>query len=474
MKTQEESLSDITARSLLSYGQEVVLQRAVPDYRDGLKPVHRCILWALYGLGLKYNGPFKKAARSVGEVIGKFHPHGDASVYDAMVGIAGTKDDRAQLWATKNTPVPLVEGFGNWGDNLDPAAAYRYTEARLSEFSCKYLLDPHYLAVTDYLPNFSEDDKIPVVLPAKLPLLLLNGSVSIAFGISAETPSFDPRGVIELACMALAGVEITPKLCLKHLRFSFAFGGECVSDNKAKLAFFKDGVGSLSFRPALEVDETKRIISIVSASPGLVSKTSWATLTKNLLSLKEVATVSDVTDKSGFRFEVSYVRGLKSADVIPLIEKETTRVQSYDIGVTDRKLEGVTFRRTTVPDIIHDWCDWRVGLESKVLAYLISIEERKLARLELTLLAVLNLDVILASLKVKDSAEYLVKKLKITLEDANAILDLKVRQLKALEATQLRQAIKAAQAQIKTYQLELKAPGKRVIRELETMEIKAF
>jgi DNA gyrase/topoisomerase IV subunit A len=240
------------------------------------------------------------------------------------------------------------------------------------------------------------------------------------------------------------------------------------------LEFFKNGKGSVAFRPSLKIDEGKRIISLVSAAPGLVSKTSWTTLSKNLLALREIHSVSDVTDKNGFCFEITYMRGLKAADVLPIVEKEVTRVQSYDIGVTHRQTKGVSFARTTVAKIIHDWCDWRIEMETKVLKYLISLEEKKLLRLNLTLKAVLNLDVIIASLKVQDSNAFLVKKLKITPEEADVILDLKVRQLKSFEASKLRQAIKEAESSIKKFQQELKNPAARVARDLKALEIKAF
>lgn len=470
----DSSIYDIIAASLKSYGEEVVTQRAVPDFRDGLKPVHRCVLWALYGLGLKDTGPFKKAARTVGEVIGKFHPHGDSSTYDAMVLMAGTRDDKGKVWATRNVSVPLIEGFGNWGDNIESAAAYRYTEARLSQFSCQIMLDPVYLAVSDYVANFSGDDRIPLVMPAKLPLLLLNGSVSIAFGISAETPSFKPEGVLHLTKEALRGVEITPKMCLDHLEFSFPYGGECVSDRKTKLAFFKAGKGSITFRPTIEVNEAKRIISLVSACPGLVSKTSWNTLSKKLLTLREVQSVSDVTDKTGFRFEISYVRGVKVEDVLPLIEKEVTRTASYDMGVTIRELKGVSFARTSVFKLLNDWTKWRIALEMKVIKHLITLEEKKLAKLNLTLLAVLNLDTVIAALRATDSVAFLVKKLKISEEDANEILDLRVRQLKALEEKKLREAIKEVELSIKHLQKQLKNPAARVVEDLEKLDLKAF
>ena len=473
MPIQKEELSSIVARNLKSYGTEVVMQRAVPDFRDGLKPVHRCILWALHGLGLKHTGPFKKSARTIGEVIGKFHPHGDSACYDAMVGIAGTKADDGS-WATRNAPIPLVEGFGNWGDNVSSAAAYRYTEARLTEFSCNFLLDPVYLAVSEYLPNFSDDDVLPLVLPAKLPMLLLNGSVSIAFGISAECPSFEPKGVIALVIKALSGVKITDSLCLKYLKFNFAYGGECVSDGVALKTFFQNGKGRIAFRPTIEVQEQKRTISLLSAAPGLISANSWNTLAKNLLAKKEILSVVDCTDHKGFRFDVYYAKGLKASDVLPLVEKECTKTSSFDIGVTHRQPKTVSFKRTTVMEIIHDWCAWRIELEVKALNHLIALEEKKLSRTELILLAVLNLDTVIAALKAKDSVAFLVKKLKISEEQANAILDLKVRQLKALEATKLKQTIREIKEEIKQYQAHLKNPAARIIESLSKPESKAY
>jgi len=463
----------IAESSLRSYGEEVVLNRAVPDFRDGLKPVHRCILWALYRLGLKNTGPFKKSARTVGEVIGKYHPHGDGGTYDAMVGMAGTRNDKSDEWASRNLPVPLIEGFGNWGDNLDPAAAMRYTEARLSEFSCLFMLDPAYLAVTDYLPNYSNDEQLPVVLPAKLPVLLLNGSLSIAFGISAECPSFAPAGVVKAVVHALQR-PLTAKDCLRYLEFSFAYGGECVSTPKEKFAFFNGGKGSLAFRPTIEISTGGKGVSITSAAPGLVSKTSWATLSKKLLTYGEVQSVRDVTDKKGFMFEVVCSRGTTPQQLLTIVEKETTRVASYDIGVTIRSKEGIKFRRMSVAALIQEWCKWRIELEVKVLRHLIKQEQQKLARLELTLLAVTHLDVIIAALRAKDSVAHLMKHLRVSEDEANSILDLKVRQLKSLEASVLRGSIKKVQDRIMQLQSDAKAPAKRIVLDLKSVETKAF
>lgn len=472
MPNTVDSLLAITQRNLKSYGEEVVEQRAVPDYRDGLKPVHRFILWACYGLGLKSTGPFKKAARTVGDVIGRYSPHGDQATYQAMVGMAGVRSEDSKTWVTRNTSVPLIEGYGNWGDNLDNAAAMRYTEGRLSEFSDKYLLDPVYLAVSDYVLNFSQDEKVPLVLPAKLPVLLLNGSVSIAFGISAETPSFALPGVLSLVKARLSGVEITPTMCVKTLKFSPAYGGECVSDRAQVLQFFKDGAGSLDFLPAYIVDEKTRSVTLTSACPGLTSPASWKTLSDKLTSLPCVKSVSDSTDKSGFKFQVTAERSSEFQTFVDIILKMVQRKQSYSIGVTLREPSGVSFRRMTVPTLITEWCDWRVSLELRVIQHLLSLENTKLARHTLLLLAVDNLKVILDALRTDDSAAYISQNLKISIAEANTILDLKVRQLKSLEREKLKAQISECKAAIKLLTSDSKDPTKRILKELAHISVR--
>ena len=406
---QTDTLLEITKRNLKAYGQEVVEQRAVPDYRDGLKPVHRFILWSCYNLGLKYGTPFKKAARTVGDVIGKYSPHGDQATYQAMVGLTGVKSDDGKEWVARNSCVPLVEGYGNWGDNLSGAAAMRYTEARLSEFSSTMLLDPIYLAVSDYVPNFSGDDRVPLVLPAKLPVLLLNGSVSIAFGVSAECPSFEPKGIVELVKRQLSGEEITAKLCTQYLEFAPVFGGQCISDKKAIYAFHKHGAGTLQFSPLIRYDEKKRTVTLVSSCPGLSSRTSWDTLAEKLSQTKEVKYVSDSSDRHGFKFEIVAERGVDFAEFSRIIEDAVVRKYSYSIGVTKREKNEVTFERTTTMKIVKDWCAWRVALEVKVIKHLITLEEAKLKRLQLMLLAVDNLKIIMDALRKEDSAAYIAK-----------------------------------------------------------------
>lgn len=470
MTITKESLSQVTAIRLKEYGEYVVMQRAVPDFRDGLKPVHRSIIWSMHKLGVHSNSPFKKSARTVGDVIGKFHPHGDAPVYGAMVGITGTRDRSSNKgWVSRNVANPLIEGYGNFGDQLDNAAAYRYTEARLSKLSDLYLLDSTYLAVSDFIPNFSGDDVIPLVLPAKLPILMLNGSYSIAVGISAGCPPFEPKGVLALVRQAIAGQPVTTKDCIAKLRFNFPYGGECVATKEELRELFSTGKGSIPFVPTIKVEPKK--ITLTSLCPGLASVNSLLTFSERISKIDGVGGVHDLSDKEGFKLEIVPARGTSPERFAALVDEVTkcaVRKDSYDLGITIRGVDKTTFEKISFPEFFKRWTAWRIELEVKAIKYLIQQLEVKLARLNLMLKAVINCKVVFDSLQVEDSEGYLVKKLKITREEADTILSLMVKQLKKMDARKLEASIKEVNAEIVQLKKELKAPHNRVLASLPT------
>lgn len=473
----DQSLSDYIENATLEYGTEVIEERAIPDFRDGCKPVHRYILWALYKLGLHHKSGFKKSARTVGEVIGKYSPHSDKGTYDAMVNMVGVMYEDGSKWEYRNCTTPLVEGFGNFGSATSEAASMRYTESRLAKFSDNVLLDPDYLAVIDYVDNFSGDEKVPLILPAKLPVMLMNFSEGIAVGIAASSPGFSTVSVIELTKKALAGEELTDRLLYRTLQIDPPYGGTCISTKADFYAVFK-GKGSLTFRPTYTVDQNKRIITLTSLCPGLYSANSVETLLLKLSTLPEVASVSEDTDKTGVRYPITLKRGQDVTKFEQKLLKIITRKQHYDIGITKRSLKGVKFSRASVADILQKWLKWRIELELKVIARLIKLEQDKLDRLNLFVLAVNNLDTIVKALKLKKekdtikiegksveveaSAAYLVKNMKITLEQANTLLDMKVRQLRAMELDRLNKQIKIVKAEIKQLEVYQKNPQKRV------------
>lgn len=478
------SLLDYTKNCLRDYGYYVVEQRAVPDFRDGLKPVQRAIMWTMYRLGLSPKGRFTKCARVVGDVIGKYHPHGDTGVYDALVNVAGVRDDlNPEKWVVTNSPVPLVEGYGSFGDNVSSAAAYRYTECRVSEFAWDMLLDPAYLAVVDKIPNFSGDEEMPLILPAKLPTMLLIGSTSIAFAVSADCPSFAPAGLLTQVIEHLSGKKATDKSCLKHLRFKFPYGGECCSNTQEVQSFFKDGKGSLQFQPSFEIEEDKRTVIVTSYCPGM---TSQAVVDKRVAVMREtdgVQRVSNATDKSGFRLEIQASRSIRKSDFdefADMVKSNFTFRYPFDIGISIRKAEQLTpgqksakaeFHRVSIPKFIAQWCDWRVDLEVKMLKHLLGKHNQELDRLRLLVLAVLNLKVIVDSLSKEDSEAYLMQRLKISREQAVYILDMRVRQLKKLEKVKLDSQIKELEGKIASVNKDLKHPEARIVRELKAVKV---
>jgi DNA gyrase subunit A len=487
---QRQSLSTYTGESMLEYGSEVVEQRAIPDFRDGLKPVHRMLVWAAYNMGNSSTKGFKKSARLVGETLGKFHPHGDISIYNALVGMAGTKfQGRADGWATRNISTPLFEGKGNWGDFVDSPAASRYTEVRLSKFSDLFMLDPDYLAVMDTVPNYDESERVPVILPAKVPVILLNGFSSIAVGVAGACPPFALKGVLHLTRQALRGQQVTHKECTRHLVPDYPYGGECVSDRVEMLEVMK-GKGSAVYVPSHVVDQKERTITFTSVCPGLMSPRSIQTFLEKLAANKRVATVDDDTDKKGVRYVVQASRGIVGQQLDNLAEECVeigARSERYDIGITMRQPDGsAKFKMTDVPEIFTMWAAWRIEVEIKVLHRLIALQQKKLDRQELLLLAVDNLEIIIQALRVKEltvemkigkeikavdgSAAFLIRKMKITLDQANQILDLRVRQLRAMERTTILTAIKDIKAEMKRLHTYLKDPKTRVLENLDEIE----
>src|ERR1019366_8050716 len=353
VRVKKQTITRFSINATKIYGTEVIEQRAIPDFRDGLKPVHRMVLWAAYKLGLHNSGGFKKAARTVGEVIGKYHPHGDKSAYDAMVGMAGTKvQGRAKGWFRRNCSVPLIEGQGNWGNFIDSAAAMRYTESKLSKFSDLFMLDPDYLAVMDYVPNYDDSEKVPVLLPAKLPVVLLNGYSSIAVAVAASSPPFHIDGVTKLTIMALNGEELTPKIVTTLLEPSFPYGGTCVSPKKDLYQIVKYGKGSLYFVPSHTVDERNKIMTFTSACPGLSSPKTVESFLNKMAGVREVGSVSDETDKRGPIFSAAAKRGTSTAAFESMVDQcwdIAVRSDSYDVGITIRQPDGsACFEASTI------------------------------------------------------------------------------------------------------------------------------
>ncbi len=283
------SVTEEMKRSYLDYAMSVIVSRALPDVRDGLKPVHRRILYGMHELGLEWNKPYKKSARVVGDVIGKYHPHGDSAVYDALVRMA----------QDFSMSVPLVDGQGNFGSvDGDPPAAMRYTECRLARIS-QFLLDDLDKDTVDFQENYDGSEREPSVLPAKFPNLLVNGAGGIAVGMATNIPPHNLGEVID-ACLAdLDDPEISlDALCQIVQGPDFPTGG-LILGRAGALAAYHKGRGSIIMRAKVEIEEIRkdRNALIVTAIPYQVNKRVLIERIADLVREKRVEGISDIWDE---------------------------------------------------------------------------------------------------------------------------------------------------------------------------------
>lgn len=472
---RDENLADYTRRALFQYGSYVVEDRAIADYRDGLKPVHRALLWSLSDLGLRPGGAFKKSARTVGDALGKYHPHGDAACYGAMVTIA-------------NTVPPAVAGQGNWGDPVAPAAAMRYTEAKMSKFSGSFLLDPDYLEVTPMVDNFSNDMKIPLYLPALLPYMLFNGSVPApAYGVKCGNPSFSFTSVAKVVCDMLNGKEYSAKKLADTLKVNHEYGCLDVSSDADYLALMSTGRGKITYEPQMKIDEKTKTITIQTYVPGGMSNN--ATITKKLEKIAEwsgVVSASNASSKKnkdagpwGAAFAIK-CRGSDDQiyELATKIQREVTSAINYSLGVTVRRADASNkFMYLSYVNYFKAWIAYRIKLETAMLKNKLAKAEKALYLQEVYLWAVDNMKQLLAALPkaltAEDPDKMLAKLCKIPQEDAKIILDRQVRKLAKLERSGLLAKIKEIKAEIAEYKSGLKAPGKYAAAST-TAKVKAY
>ena len=298
-------------KSFLDYSMSVIVSRALPDVRDGLKPVHRRILYTMYENGLEPNKPYRKCADTVGSVLGKYHPHGDASVYDAMVRLAQDFSMRA----------PLVDGHGNFGSiDGDPPAAYRYTESRMSRMATKMLTDIDKDTV-DFMSNYDDRLKEPVVLPSKYPNLLVNGSVGIAVGMATNIPPHNLRETVEAACCLIDNPEATLDDLMEHIKGPDFPTGGIIMGRAGIRAAYATGRAKLIVRSKAEIQEWKndRYRIVVTEIPYMVNKARLIESIADLVKEKRIEGISDLRDESdreGLRIVIELKRDANAQVVL--------------------------------------------------------------------------------------------------------------------------------------------------------------
>ncbi|MEN8248669.1 MAG: DNA gyrase subunit A [Bacteroidota bacterium] len=440
------NIEDEMRVAYIDYSMSVIVSRALPDVRDGLKPVHRRVLYGMLDLGVTYNKAHKKSARIVGEVLGKYHPHGDSSVYDTMVRMA-------QEWSLR---YPLVDGQGNFGSiDGDSPAAMRYTEARLKRIADEMLTDINKDTV-DYQLNFDDSLKEPTVLPARLPNLLLNGSSGIAVGMATNMPPHNITEVITGVQAYIDNNDITIEELMQHITApDFPTGGTIYGYTGVRSAY-ETGRGRVVMRAKSHFDTTKtgKEQIIVTEIPYQVNKASMIEKTAALINEKKIEGISDIRDESD-RNGLRIVYDLKK-DAIPNIVLNNlfkyTQLQS-SFGVNNIALVKGRPHTLNLKDIIRHYVDHRHEVVVRRTEYEKKEAEKRAHILEGYLIALDNLDEVIAlirSSKDPDVAkEGLIKKFKLSEIQAKAILEMRLQRLTGLERDKIQKEYKEVMALIK-------------------------
>ena len=431
---QDRELGGILSEKYLSYALSTIMARSLPDVRDGLKPVHRRVLFAMMQLSLKPETPPKKCARVVGDVIGKFHPHGDQSVYDALVRLA---QDFSVRW-------PLVEGQGNFGNiDGDNAAAMRYTEARLTAVA-QLLLEGIDEDAVDFRATYDGDTREPIVLPANFPHLLANGSSGIAVGMATSIP---PHNVAEL-CDALETLidnpDCTVKDLLKHVKGpDFPTGGILAEERASIIQAYETGRGSFRTRAKWHREDLKgdNWQIVVTEIPYQVVKSRLIEKIAELITTKKIPFLDDVNDESAEDVRLVLVPKSKGIDPELLMEQlfRQTDLESrfpLNLNVLDG---GLVPKVMNLKEVLQAFVNHRQDVLLRRSKHRLQNIEHRLEVLGGLLIAYLNLDEVIRIIREEDEPkERLIKKFKLTDVQAESILNMRLRHLRKLEEMEIR------------------------------------
>lgn len=448
--TENRSVAEFTEQAYLNYAMYVIMDRALPHISDGLKPVQRRIVYAMSELGLKSTGKPKKSARTVGDVLGKYHPHGDSACYEAMVLMAQSFSYR----------YPLVEGQGNWGSPDDPKsfAAMRYTEAKLSAYS-ELLLSELGQGTVDWQDNFDGSLKEPINLPARVPNILLNGTTGIAVGMATDIPPHNLREVVKGTIALIRNPELSEQKLAEFIPGpDLPTKAEIITPKDELLKIQSTGRGSYRVRAVYSVDKNEIIITEL---PYQVSGSKVITQIADQMQAKKLPLVSDVRDESDHRNPTRLVIVLRSnrvdaAAVMSHLFATTDLESSYRVNLNmigaDGRPQVKSIRR-----ILLEWIDIRKATVTRRLQYHLNKIEKRLHILAGLLIAYLDIDTVIKIIREEDQPKpVLMQHFNIDEIQAEAILELKLRHLAKLEEMEIRreQDELAARAAIIREQLE--------------------
>jgi len=438
-------------QSYLEYAMSVIVGRALPDVRDGLKPVHRRILYAMHELGLTPDRPYRKCARVLGDVLGKYHPHGDQSVYDALVRLVQDFSSR----------YPLLSGHGNFGsvDN-DPAAAMRYTETRLSLIGQQGLLEQVGEATVDFVSNFDNSQQEPTVLPAQLPILLLNGSSGIAVGMATNVPPHNLGEVVDGLIALIDKPDLSDEKLLKLIPGpDFPTGGEILNTEGIVEAYTK-GKGSITVRGVAKIEQVPtahrrrmKTAIVVTELPFQVNKASWIEKMAGFVNsgrLEGISDIRDESDREGIRVVIELKREAVPEVVLHYLYQQTdlmTRFGAIFLALVDGQP-----RQLSLKQILQEFLNFREQTLIRQYTHELEVAERRAHLVEGLLMALTNLDDVIEILRHSPDGSTakvsLAGNLGLSEAQADAILAMPMRRLTGLEQQKLQEEFEALTARI--------------------------
>lgn len=479
---ETNSLADYSDSAMRIYGQKTNEDRSIPDVYDGCKPVQRRILQSMKLLGLKHNAPYVKAARVVGDVLGRFHPHGDTAAYQSAVTMA-------------NSSTPMIDGSGNWGDDLsgDEAAAMRYTECRMTRYSEYVFFDPRLLAITDTVPNYDNKEREIYVLPARLPNALINGNSGIGVGITTDTPSFSVTSIINVLqeiigswSVKTRSSDLTAQTLRKLLKFHYPQYGASAYLKDEYLHDYKElvktGSGQIAFGPIKEVDKTSSTVTIDTFGPGL-------NLSKSLADLREKEWYVKLDDQTNIdngrlpRYVITVKKTTSFKDISDELFDLFGANKNFKVNLTVRRLrntkngepeEYIEMKRYPLVKFFNEWVDRRLELEKKALTVEITTNKRDQRMCVVRILASDKLDAIVKILKsgkdFEGMARALTKVIKVNMEEAEYILRMQVYRLSKLDKDTEQKKLNGLKQELKSLEELLAKPTKALLKDLTRLE----
>jgi topoisomerase-4 subunit A len=432
---ERQTLRSFTEKAYLDYSMYVILDRALPALGDGLKPVQRRIIYAMSELALSAPAKHKKSARTVGDVIGKFHPHGDTACYEAMVHMAQPFTYR----------YPIVDGQGNWGSTDDPKsfAAMRYTESRLTRYA-EVLLGEIDAGTVDFGPNFDGTLEEPLILPARLPNLLLNGTSGIAVGMATDVPPHNLREIANACIHLLDEPDTTTRQLMKFVKGpDLPTGAEIVSPRSELADFYEKGTGSYRARATWEIDEDTGNI-VITTLPHQVSGSKLQEQIAQQVRDKKLPMVDDIRDESDHECPVRIViiprsNRVDTGQLMAHLFATTDLERSYRVNLNIIGLDGRP-KVMGLKELLSQWLSFRIETVTRRLNFRLEKVNRRLHLLDGLLIVYLNLDEVIRIIRQEDEPKRkLIARFSLTEEQAEMILDTRLRHLAKLEEMKIRE-----------------------------------